>query len=222
MGRMLLFLVIGMSALFAVANLNMTYSDARLINNSIEQYERLQAKNIASSGVQYAVSQIGQDTTWTGIQSLTMGDGSLKVLVAATTSQYPDGPAMGLTGMRQITSIGTVNGVTDTIMAVVQTASASSVPPFLSYACASQSDLLIQGSFSVTDDGNPLWNANIHTNADLYIDGGGYTVEGFGTYVGSMLRDHGHGQITNNFDPNVNPDGLATAYQSSPVTINLD
>lgn len=219
MGRMLLFLVIGMSALFAVANLNMTYSDARLINNSIEQYERLQAKNIASSGVQYAISQLGQDTTWTSIQQLAMGDGSLNVLVASTTSQYPNGPAMGLSGMREVTSIGNVNGVTDTIMAVVQLASAASVPPFLSYAVASESDLLLQGAFSVVDDGNPNWNANIHTNGNLLVQGSGYSVEGFGTYVGSMQKDHGHGTPANNFVPNVNPSGLATAYQTSNVTI---
>lgn len=233
MGKMLLFLVIGMGGLFAVANLNMTYSEARLINSSVEQFETLQAKNIASSGIQLAISQLGQDTTWTGVTSLSIADGSLRVLVANTASQYPDGPNMGLSGMREVTSIGsfgirtessggtldTVSGKVHTIKAVIQIASAASVPPFLEYAVASENDLLLQGAFSVVDDGNPAWNANVHTNSNLLIQGGGYSVEGFGTYTGVMRKDRGGGSPANRFTPNQNPGGLATAYQSPAVSL---
>ena len=232
MGKMLLFLVIGMGALFAVANLNMTNSEARLIDSSVEQYEVLQAKNIAASGIELAVSNLSQDSTWSGFTSLAIADGDLRVLVANTTSQYPGGPDMGLTNMKEVTAIGsygilteysggsldTLSGEIHTIRAVIQLSSAATVPPFLNYAVASEADLLLQGAFSVTDDGNPSWNANIHTNADLLVQGGGYRVEGFGTYAGSMLKPGG-GTPKNRFYPNQNPDGLATAYQSSSVSI---
>ena len=219
MGRMLLFLIVGIGGLFSITNFNLLNSNTSILNTSIEQLERAQARAIAESGVEYAAMQLGQDTTWTGIDNLAMSDGSLYVTVTTTNSQFPDAPSMGLWGMRQVLSVGIVNEQEDTVMMVLELTQLSTVPPFMTYAVASENDLAITGAFAIRDDANPDWNSNVHTNSDLVIGGGGYAVEGFGSYTGSMRRDHGHGTITNNFVPNVNPESDPTTFQQDRVDI---
>jgi len=225
MGRMLLFLVIGMGALFAIANLNMTQSNVRVMDSSIDKFERTQARNIAASGIEKAVMEINVDTTWSGISNFAIASGTLDVAVVNTLSEYPSGPNMGLIGRKEITSTGTFNNEVVTIQAVIQIGSASSVPGFLNYAVASGQDFEISGSFDIIDDNNPAWNANVHTNGDMIVSGNGYSVEGFGTYAGSMTsgsgggKGKGGGSVHNNFVPNDNPDGLSSAYQAGEIEI---
>jgi len=49
MGKMLLFLVIGMGGLFSIATLNMNHSNSRLVDTTIEKYEKTQARNIGQA-----------------------------------------------------------------------------------------------------------------------------------------------------------------------------
>jgi len=219
MGKMLLFLIIGIGGLFSIANLNIINSNNNLLDTSIEQWEKVQSKKIAECGISYSIMQINQDTSWSGISGLAMCGGTLSITAIPTNSQYPSGPNMNLTGMREIMSVGIVSDQEDTVWAVLKLSDVSVVPPFLSYAVASENDLGITGGFSVVDDGNPNWNANVHTNSDLVVQGGGYSVEGFGSYVGSMRKDHGGGTPQNNFSPNVNSDGSSTAFQGGRVDI---
>ena len=150
--------------------------------------ENSQARCIAESGVSYAISRLNQDTTWTGIQGLAMSDGTLTVTCTVTYSEFPSGPNMGLESRREIMSVGKVNEQEDTVYAVLQISKLSALPPFMEYALASENDIEIQGAFSIEDDGNPEWNSNVHTNGDLVVQGSGYNVEGFGSYVGTMRR----------------------------------
>ena len=219
MGRMLLFLLVGIGGLFSITNLNILNSNTSALNTSIEQWERVQAKAIAQSGVEFAIMQLGQDSTWTGIDNHAMSCGTLYVAVINTTSLYPNAPSAGLTSMRQIESVGIVNEQEDTILVVVELPQLSTIPPFMTYAVASENDLEITGSFAIVDDNNPEWNSNIHTNSDLVIGGGGYTVEGFGSYTGTMRKKNGHGMIHNRFSPNVNPNGDPTTFQQDRVDI---
>lgn len=213
MGRMLLFLVIGMGGLFTFATLNVNYSNARLVNTTIVKFEKTQAGNIAASGVEVAISKLNLDTTWTGINSQQMANGTLTVTVANTNSRYPGGPNMGLTGMRLITSTGVSNNQTVIIRSVVQLVSTPSVPPFMDYAIASGQDLHLQGSINIRDDFNPNWNANIHSNGNLETQGNAYDVRGFGTYSANFQSRH------NNFTPNVNPNSDPVNAHIPPVTL---
>lgn len=213
MGRMLLFLVIGMGSLFTFATLNINYSNSRLVNTTIVKFEKTQAQNIAASGIEVAISKLNLDTTWTGVSTLQIANGTLIVSVANTNSRYPGGPNMGLTGMRLITSTGILNNQTVTIQSVVQLTSAPSVPPFLEYALASGEDLHLQGSIDIRDDNNPNWNANIHSNGNLETQGNAYDVRGFGTYSEELESNH------NNFTPNVNPNSDPVNAQIPPVTL---
>ena len=213
MGRMLIFLVIGMGGLFSIGTLNMNHSNARLVNTTIEKYEKTQARNIAASGIELALSKLNLDTTWTGVNNLSIADGTLTVTVAATTSKYPGGPNMSLIGMKVITSTGTENNQTVTISSVLKLASTPSVPNFLTYAIASGNNLQLQGSVNIRDNYNSTWNANVHSNGDLQTSGNAYSVRGFGTYSKQISSAH------NRFVPNVNPNSDPVNAKIAPITL---
>lgn len=213
MGKMLLFLVIGMGGLFSIATLNMNHSNSRLVNTTIEKYEKTQARNIAASGIELAIANLNQDTTWTGVNNLQIAGGTLTITVANTTSKYPGGPNMSLTGMREITSTGIENNQTIVIRSIVQLASTPSAPPFLEYAIAAGSDLQIQGSINIRDDYNSTWNSNIHSNGNLQTSGNAYNVKGFGTYSKEI------DSRKNRFVPNVNPNSDPVNSKVAPITL---
>lgn len=197
-----------MGGLYSFGTLNINYSNARLVNTTIVKLENTQAENIATSGINLAISKLNLDTTWTGVNNLQFANGALTVSVVNTTSLYPGGPNMNLTRMRLITSTGTMNDQTVTIRSVLQLASTPAVPPFLKYAMATGENLQLQGSINIRDDYNANWNANIHSNANLQTTGNAYSVMGFGTYSGQLQSSH------NNFEPNLNPN-------SDPVTARI-
>ncbi len=213
MGKMLLFLVIGMGSLFTFATLNINYSNLRLVNTTIVKFEKTQAGNIAASGINLAISKLNLDTTWTGVNNLQIANSTLTVSVSNTTSKYPGGPNMNLTSMRLITSTGIMNNQSVTIRSVLQLASTPAVPPFLQYAMASGQDLQLQGSIDIRDDNNANWNANIHSNGNLQTTGNAYDVKGFGTYSGQLQSSH------NNFEPNLNPNSDPVNSQIPPITL---
>ncbi len=215
MGRMLLFLVLGIGALFSFASLNINYSNSRLVNTTIEKFEKIQANNIAAGGIEKAISELNIDTTWSGVSNLQIAHGTLTVSVSNTTSSYPGGPDMHLTGMRLITSTGVINNQTVTIQSVLQLASSPTVPPFLEYAIASGTELELEGNINVRDDYNSNWNANVHTNGELETSGNAYSVRGFGTYS-NQLESH-----SNNFVPNVNPNSDPVTARVPPIDLPI-
>jgi hypothetical protein len=210
---MLLFLVIGMGGLFTFATLNLNYSNARLVNTTIDKYEKVEAANIAASGIELAVSKLNLDSTWTGVNSQQIASGTMTVSVVSTNSKYPGGPDMGLNGMRLVTSTGVIGNQSARIQAVVRLVTAPSAPPFLQYALASGNDLQLQGSIDVRDDNNVAWNSNIHSNKNLITTGNAYNVRGFGTYSDQLQSAKNH------FVPNVNPTSLPVNYQIPPITL---
>ena len=215
MGRMLLFLVLGIGALFSFASLNINYSNSRLVNTTIEKFEKIQANDIAAGGIEKAISELNIDTLWSGVSNLQIAHGTLTVSVSNTTSSYPGGPDMHLTGMRLITSTGVINNQTVTIQSVLQLASSPTVPPFLEYAIASGTELELEGNINVRDDYNSNWNANVHTNGELETSGNAYSVRGFGTYS-NQLESH-----SNNFVPNVNPNSDPVTARVPPIDLPI-
>lgn len=218
MGKMLLFIIVGMGALFALANINISQSKMRMVNNAIEQYEKTQAKNIASSGINIAMMNIAKDSTWSGISSLGMagGSGTLKIVVTNTQSLYPNGPAMGQNN-KQIASIGNVNGQKDTVWAVVNIPTTESVPQFMTMGILSENSMTLNGGINIRDDNNASWNSNLHTNGTLTINGNNL-VEGFGSYSVSYESNPAK-RINSTFVPNVNPNGLPVHSKIPKVVI---
>jgi len=218
MGKMLLFIIVGMGALFALANINISQSKMRTVNNALEQYEKTQAKNIASSGINIAAMNIAADTNWTGVDAMQIagGSGTLEIEVTNTQSLYPNGPAMGQNN-RLITSIGEVNGQIDTVLAVLNIPTAAGVPQFMTMGILSENSMTLNGGINIRDDDNASWNSNLHTNGTLTINGNNL-VEGFGSYSNSYIS-HPAKRINTTFVPNVNPHGLPVHNKIPKVQI---
>lgn len=218
MGKMLLFVIVGMGALFALANINISQSKMRMVNNAVEQYEKTQAKNIASSGINIAMMNIARDTNWTGLSDLAIagGTGELEIVVSNTQSLYPNGPAMGQNN-KQIASIGNVNGQIDTVWAVLNIPTSASVPQFLTLGILSENNMTLNGGINIRDDNNVSWNANLHTNGTLTINGNNL-VEGFGSYSNSYISNPAK-RINSTFVPNVNPNSLPVHSKIPKIVI---
>lgn len=215
MGRMLLLVTVLMTGLIGMTSYNISNSNVRKIKNSHTEYSRVQAKNLAQSGVDWAIRKIMNDTTWYGTNDFTVPTGKISVLITNTSSRYPDGPNMNESGKR-IQSYGYADGQYVLVDVVVQMPAASGVPNFFKYALACEETMDLGGSIQVVDDGNSAWNADVHTNQDLEINGSAL-VEGFGTYNG--ILDPRPNKPTRFFKPNSNPYNMQVARQVDKIDI---
>jgi len=215
MGRMLLLVTVLMTGLIGMTSFNISNSNVRMIKNSHTEYSRVQAKNLAQSGVDWAIRKIMNDTTWYGEKNFTVPTGKISVLVTNTSSRYPDGPDMNEYGKR-IQSYGYADGQYVLVDVVVQMPAASGVPNFFKYALAAEQTLSLGGDIQVVDAGNSSWNADVHTNQDLEISGSSL-VKGFGTYNG--ILDPRPNKPTRFFQPNSNPYNLQVARQVDKIDI---
>ncbi len=219
MGRMLLILVIGIGTLFMIFNLNNIRNDKEMTSNAYNNFDYVNAKNIAKAGIELAVSKLTKDASWTGFENHKFDQGTLTIKIANTKSKYPDGPDMGLTSTKQITSEGVVETEKKVIKVVVDLQGSSpSTPPFLNYAVLSGSGLMLNGNTTITDDGNKGLNSNIHSNGSITLNGSGNIVNGFGTFSGNPSP------INNNIDiktfiPNQNPKSDPVYKKAAAVTL---
>ena len=218
MGKMLIIIIIALAAITGLVSVNMMKSDANMLVNSVDERSRLQAKEIAKSGIELGIKKIYEDTTWNdGISRLSIGSGVLDLTVTNSTSLYPSGPSAGTFG-RELTSTGTVSGQTYTIRTIINIPTTPGTPPFLDYALASDGDLQLLGTVDVLDvqGGATGVNSNIHTNSDLYVQGN-TTVTGYGTYSGnSYLNPSEPSRFFHPYDVEA---GQSLVAESDPVSI---
>lgn len=216
MGKMILFVVIGLSLLYTVLNYSAKNSNMRMIDNSAVSYKHVQAKAISESGIELAAMKLSQDTNWTaGVSNLAMNGGYLKVKVAS----YP------AKGNRIITSIGTFKDAAGNVIAkdssvvtlLTKLPPVDDTPGFMKNALTSESSIAISGSSTIQDDGNTMWNANIHANGNYSMEGSA-TVEGFVTHNGTATSQPASA-LNNHIIPNQNPNHLATHSQVPKLTI---
>ncbi len=217
MGKMLMLLVVGVGIVFGLAGLQLQQSNVRSLDNASTAFERSQAHDLAMSGFELAVMELAKDSNWSAGYAMTgVAAGQLRVDVAPTRSRYPNGPDEGINAARLITASGQVNGQMVTVRSVVQIPNTESVPPAMRYALMSDKTLSLSGSTSVQDDGNPAWNANVHTNQNMDVQGNN-KVEGYGTYSGAM-NSTPEKNADETFDPNV-PDGGPVHFQRAPIPL---
>ena len=215
MGKMMLIVVISFGVIFSIISFNMMQANTRMTYNAVNEYSRMQAKGLAESGIDYSIMKIAQDTSWCTATRLSASGGTIDMTVVNTRSHFPDGPDVGEKG-KVITSVGRFSGQTVTIRAVVQIPVIPEVPPWMRSALMSDQDLVLSGAVTVEDDGNPLWNADVHTNDDLFVNGI-VRVEGFGSYYDNMVL---HPNLASRFFiPNVNPASAPVAQQRPQVAI---
>ena len=219
MGRMLLIVVMGAGIICLIVSLNMNTSNTSMIGNAVEEYENVMAQNCASSGIDFALRNLSDDTTWTGVEAKSLSNGTFTIIVQNTSAKYFNGPAAGITRARLITSIGTYSNSVDTVRAVLQlpnpTAGSSPPPPFLNYAVCSGSNLSMNGNITITDDNNNDWNSNIHTNGNFSMNGNN-TINGFLTHKGNASSNPAW-KLNTAISPNVNPNSDPVHSQVSEI-----
>ncbi len=127
--------------------------------------------------------------------------------------------------LAKVTSVGTVMGtdglpLSYTILAEFDGATGvqyqPEAPEFLQYALISEQSINLGGSVSSHvylegEEGSEL-NANIHTNADLSINGNRVRVEGYGTFYGTVSASPARA-VDTSFDPNYEPIEGPSVYQ---------
>ncbi len=222
MGKMLIILISGAFVLYSIGNLNINQSNTAMIGNAVDQYETAQASNYAESGIDYAVSMLSQDTTWSGVNNKVISNGTVSISVVNTAAKYYQGSDVGLTRGRLITAIGTQGSHSDTVRAVIQLpsssgSSSSSAPPFMNYAIASGNSLHMNGNVTVTDDNNNNLNANVHTNSNFAMNGNN-KIDGFLTYGGNA-HSNPASRLNTSIVPNQNPDNLPNHQKVDPLDI---
>jgi hypothetical protein len=160
MGKSLLILIAGAFMIFALTRLNINRSNIEMTENSVDVYDGNIAKNLAASGIEFALMKLSEDSTWTGVNDKAVKGGYISVKVEPTSSKYYGAASSGLKYAKLVTSIGKINSKTDTVRAVVQFP--ESIPDFLKYAVITDKNLVIDQNTKITTD-DPGLNANIHT-----------------------------------------------------------
>jgi cytoskeletal protein CcmA (bactofilin family) len=220
MGKMLLIVLVGAGFIFSIVNININKTSTSMVGNAVNDFESANAKNIASGGIEFAIKNLSDDTTWSGIKNKNWQHGSLSINVVTTNSSYYNGPNQNILGARLITAIGKVGKRSDTIRAVVKLPSkiiGNDVPPFLEYAIATGKDFKLNGNVNIQDDNNPEWNANVHTNSNFHMNGVN-KIKGFLTYNGKATSNPSK-RLDENITPNVNPENLANRNRVPQVEI---
>lgn len=215
MGKMLILLLGGAGLLFGIIGLNVFQSGSSNVLNSVTEVTKVYAKNNSTSGVEIAFKTLSEDSNWTGVQDKSLQFGTVSITVENTFSKYYNGPNTSLQKGRLITSIGSYNGYTDTVRAVVQLPKGitTNVPQFLRYSIASDHNISLGGNINIRDDNNVLWNASVHTNGSFDMNGTNY-IEGFLTYDGTAASTPIQ-RLNTNIVPNTNPDNLPNYYQDT-------
>jgi cytoskeletal protein CcmA (bactofilin family) len=185
MGKMLLIFILGMCSIFTLTHHTVIQSSGRQIDSTAAKYYRMQAQNIAESGIEYAYNKIQTDTNWSGISTLQMSNGTLSVSI----NKQP--------GFRIISSKGfySFSKISRTVSARVQITS-NNVPDepetqtiYLNKAILTEADLNMSGNATVSSTGN--FNADIHTNGDISLSNNGNAgkgfVKGYVTYAGDKV-----------------------------------
>ncbi len=177
---------------------------------------RIQAHELAVSGIDYALLKLQEDPDWGSDAVPTrISIPGVNIKAATTTADRSDIPGARVGNARFITSSGTVEKATASVQAIVECPTVPELPLALRYALFAGGDLDVEHQLLVRDESNTLHNANIHTNQELTI-GSRSLVQGFGTYSGvlRMLR----GASEKAFAPNY-ADGGKGLYRHPAISV---
>ena len=219
MGKMMIYLVVGMGIIGSFSLLQLNQSNLNARDNASDNYEIAQARNLAIGGLEYAIMQLAVDSSWsTGFAPNSVSKGTLRVNVQKTNARYPGGPAdADVESGRLVTAVATVLNETVTIRAVVDLRTLETTPPALDYAMMSEDNFTLTGNLIIEDYNNPSLNADIHTNKLMEVTGTSNLVEGHGTFTGS-IESTPIDNADNVFKPNVD-NGMPPYYESPRVEL---
>ncbi|MCX7611231.1 MAG: hypothetical protein N2043_06555 [Ignavibacterium sp.] len=219
---MILILVVGTGIIATLTTYNMLDSSNRLLENAISEYDLTQARLNAESSFELAIKHLLLDTNFTNRPTIPLKRGSGSFSIITTNSRLPDGPSAGLTSVRQINATGRVNNKVVNVKSTIQlqmgtTGPIMVAPPFMRYGIISDQTITMNGNITISDDNNPLINANVHTNSNFQMNGNN-TIKGFLTYVGTA-HSNPSGRLNTSFIPNVNPTNIPVHRRVEPINI---
>jgi hypothetical protein len=223
----------GKAALFAIVAFTLiggyyTLSSQRGMIESVDrlsghQYEVL-ARNAALAGYTQARQRIAD----AGGFSVPSQTGSFQGATYQTSVTTVDGGQAAVIRSSGVVSDGSDRLWTYDVKARIlqeQVYEISDEPPmFMRFGLIVDSDLTLSGNILidpmiVAGADNAQYNANIHTNGTLTVNGAAATIRGFGTYVVNRNVQH-QGRV---FNPYYNPTNEPVVQRVDPVAIpNLD
>jgi hypothetical protein len=165
----------------------------------------IQARDLAVSGIEYAMARLEEDGSWADAPSPTRLDLPGISLYAAPAAQHdPCAIDETLENARFITSRALVDNEEVTVQAIIDRPREGALPNALRYALYTGRRLFVDDQILVQDHASLLRNTNIHTNGHLGIRRSGF-VQGFGTYSGALSGEEG--SVNTIFIPNRNEGG---------------
>jgi len=177
-GRSILPLILGFTLIFNVIGYNLNTISVSAVDNMVDYYDEMVAKNIAMTGANMGANKLFLDNTWNaGISINSIYDGTMNVSVE-TIDEFED--------VRLVTSVGTYDGVTKEVRLTVKPSKFSK----FAYFCENEPNWI----WWMEED--TVWGP-MHVNSDLHCRDNP-TFMGKVTISGEIdLYDEGH-------EPNLN------------------
>lgn len=239
MGRTLILVVLMMTVVLGLTTQQILNNN---VNGAAETYARLEAteaQNLARSGMEIALVKLSNDTTWRGINSKSLGDGTMDVDVVRyygnflppTTNKKPDwdewcnyaGNLSSSDGDRGylVRSTGTYgNQVVQGFSVLQHTESEIEPPDCFDYALFVNYNWNSNGNCHVVAEDGSM-NADVHLNQSGNFNGvkqNNPLVEGFLTYSGSQPNWNPSSREPSDFlAPNSNPENLDVMRSVSAI-----
>lgn len=189
------------------------YTAVQIVGSPVEdsagaevRNDEIQARELAVSGVEYAVRRIAEEPDWARDElpeQVTLPG----VLIEATPTawhdfvkaeSYDDNACF-------VVARSSVKHASARAEAIIERPGAWDTPNALRYALFSGENLHLDNNIIVRDLARRRWNANVHTNGSLIVNDA-TLVQGFGTYSGTL--NDTHAPATSVFLPNVNRGGV--------------
>ncbi len=200
-------LLIGVAVVALYSSLQINRNDLGAGPHALIESNRIQAHDLAASGIEYAMKRLADDRTWANEPlPATISIPGVTIKVAQTQSEYMDGSGGDLANARFVTSSASVEDKVVTVQAVIDIPGTSPIPSALRYALFSGKSLQVDQNLLVQDFDNPRLNASVHTNEHMAVLGNSL-ITGFGTFSGSLGVQNEKAEKV--FKPNLNRGGNA-------------
>jgi len=203
--KMLTTILLGLVATTVLTTFNVFGENPVEEIGSFLNSSEIQARELAVSGIEYAMTRLEEDGNWADTPTPTRLELPGIALYAAPAVQYePSAIDETLENARFVTSRALVDNEEVTVQAIIDRPRDGALPNALRYALYTGRRLFVDDQILVQDHASLLRNTNIHTNGHLGVRRSGI-VQGFGTYSGGLSGEVA--SVSTIFLPNRNEGG---------------
>jgi hypothetical protein len=175
MGKAMLIIVLGFSMIFSAVTLNVSSQHARSVQNVARNYERLLARDAASSAANLAVSRIYRDVAWRdGYSALDFGSATASV----QASDVATDPRTGVPTV-SVTAVGNYFEVQDTVTTLLIQPAYSFFgiwldhwPNFWTLTTGDTFYAPFHSNRGITISGTPVFYGRVSSDETWYTDAG--------------------------------------------------